>query len=60
MEKYAGVWIDHEKAYIVRKYFDQEDAIFVISGVEGSFILLQIISRSKTLFIFFKTINSAE
>lgn len=39
MEKYAGVWIDHEKAFIVRKYFDNEDTICVASGVEGSFRL---------------------
>ena len=39
MEKYAGVWIDHEKAFIVRKYFDNEDSFCLESGVEGSFRL---------------------
>jgi hypothetical protein len=39
MEKYAGVWIDHEKAFIVRKYFNSEDTICVKSEVEGSFRL---------------------
>ena len=39
MEKYAGIWIDHEKAFIVRKYFDSEDTIYVESEVDGSFRL---------------------
>ena len=39
MEKYAGVWIDHEKAFIVRKYFDSEDTLCIESKVEGSFRL---------------------
>ena len=39
MEKYVGIWIDHEKAFIVRKYFDSADTICVKSKVEGSFRL---------------------
>ena len=39
MEKYAGIWIDHEKAFIVRKYFNSEDTICVESEAEGSFRL---------------------
>jgi hypothetical protein len=49
MEKYAGVWIDHEKAFIVRKYFDDEDSFCLESGVEGSFRLSGG-SRSPTLY----------
>jgi hypothetical protein len=38
VEKYAGVWLDHEKALIVRKYFDNEDTICVASGVKRLFV----------------------
>ena len=47
MQKYAGIWVDHEKAFVVTIIDGKETISFMTSGVEGR-VRLSGGSRSRT------------
>ena len=49
MKRYAGIWIDHEKAFVVEITDDHEEIIVIKSNVEGR-IRLSGGSRSRTIY----------